>query len=149
MSALPATDTSVRRHAPGTKVLKVLVAEDHDDTRFLLRTLLERRGFAVVEATDGAEACDVAARERPDLILMDGGLPLLDGFAATRRMRDLKSLAGVPIVFLSGHAAPQQQLDARDAGCDDYVVKPFDLERLDNILNRHLRGSGRLTNEGA
>jgi CheY-like chemotaxis protein len=120
----------------------VLVAEDHEDTRLLLRTLLERRGLAVVEAADGVEACDVAARERPDLILMDGGLPLLDGIAATRRMRGLDALAGVPIVFLSGHAGPQHQLAARDAGCDDYVVKPFDVARLDNVLNRHLPPPG-------
>lgn len=121
------------------------MAEDHEDTRLLLRTLLERRGLAVVEAIDGVEACDVALRERPDLILMDGGLPLLDGVAATRRLRGLAPLSGVPIVFLSGHAGPQHQLDARAAGCDDYVVKPFDAARLDGILNRHLPGRGRRT----
>ena len=120
----------------------MLVAEDHDDTRYLLRTLLERRGHAVFEAADGVEACDVAARERPDLILMDGELPLLDGVAATRRLRGTVALAGVPIVFLSGHAGPQHQLAARDAGCDDYIVKPFNLARLDNILNRHLPPGG-------
>lgn len=127
---------------------KVLVAEDHEDTRVLLRTLLERRGLAVVEARDGVEACDVALRERPDLILMDGGLPLLDGIAATRRLRGLEPLSGVPIIFLSGHAAPQHQMEARAAGCDEYVVKPFDLARLDGVLNRHLPGRGRRTNEG-
>ncbi|HEY0170563.1 MAG TPA: response regulator [Pyrinomonadaceae bacterium] len=144
MSALLAKDSGsiLRAHAS-----KVLVAEDHEDTRVLLRTLLERRGFAVVEAGNGVEACDVALRERPDLILMDGGLPLLDGFAATRRLRGLASLSGVPIVFLSGHAGPQHQLAARAAGCDDYVVKPFDVARLDHILNRHLPGHGRWTNE--
>jgi len=126
----------------------VLVAEDHDDTRFLLRTLLERRGFAVVEATDGVEACDMAARERPDLILMDGGLPVLDGISATRRLRGLDTLSGVPIVFLSGHAGPQAQSDARAAGCDEYVVKPFDLARLDNILDRLLPARGVRGNEG-
>lgn len=135
MSAIPAKDMAARRRA---RCSKVLVAEDHEDTRVLLRTLLERRGLAVVEAADGEEACDVAVRERPDLILMDGGLPRLDGISATRRMRGLASLSGVPIVFLSGHAGPSHQLAARDAGCDDYVVKPFDLARLDFILNRHL-----------
>jgi DNA-binding response OmpR family regulator len=125
----------------------VLVAEDHDDTRYLLRTLLERRGFAVIEAADGEEACDVAERERPDLILMDGGLPVLDGVSATRRMRGLDALSDVPIVFLSGHAGPQDQSDARDAGCDEYVVKPFDLAILDNILERLLRARGERQNE--
>jgi CheY-like chemotaxis protein len=114
------------------------VAEDHEDTRDMLRTLLERRGLAVVEAGDGFEALEAAGRERPDLILMDGGLPLLDGFAATRRLRDMPALSAVPIVFLSGHAGPQHRTAALDAGCDEYVVKPFDLARLDTVLNRHL-----------
>lgn len=139
MSALLATDTSAPRRP---RLSKVLVAEDHDDTRLLLRTLLERRGLCVVEAADGVEACDVAERERPDLILMDGGLPRLDGIAATRLLRGHDALSRVPIVFLSGHAGPQDQHDAFDAGCDDYVVKPFDLARLDNILNRHLPARG-------
>ncbi|HEX6184972.1 MAG TPA: response regulator [Pyrinomonadaceae bacterium] len=146
MSSLPAMHTSASRRPGGSKVL---VAEDHDDTRLLLRTLLERRGYAVVEAADGIEACDVAARERPDLILMDGGLPLLDGVAATRRMRRLGALSRVPIVFLSGHAGPQYQVAARDAGCDDYVVKPFDIARLDNILNFHLPPGGRKRTKGS
>jgi CheY-like chemotaxis protein len=135
MSAQPTMDTSARRRG---RWFKVLVAEDHDDTRMLLRTLLERRGLTVVEASDGEEACALATRECPDLILMDGGLPRLDGISATRRLRGLDALAGVPIVFLSGHAGPQHQQDARDAGCDDYVVKPFEVGRLDDILNRHL-----------
>ena len=139
MFALPAMDTPAHHRPVGSKVL---VAEDHDDTRYLLRTLLERRGFAVVEATDGEEACDVAVRERPDLILMDSGLPILDGVSATRRMRGLDVLSGVPIVFLSGHADPQDQSAARAAGCDDYVVKPFDLARLDNVLDRLLSARG-------
>lgn len=143
MSAVLVMDSGSLRRA---RASKVLVAEDHEDTRDLLRTLLERRGLAVVEARDGVEACDVALRERPDLILMDGGLPLLDGFAATRRLRGLAPLSGVPIVFLSGHAGPQYQLDARAAGCDDYVVKPFDVARLESILNRYLQG--RRKNEG-
>jgi two-component system cell cycle response regulator DivK len=145
MSALVASDAD----APGrVRWAKVLVAEDHEDTRALLRTLLERRGLAVVEACDGFEAVDAAERERPDLILMDGGLPLLDGIAATRRLRGVPALSAVPIVFLSGHAGPQAQSAALDAGCDEYVVKPFDIARLEMVLNRHLRERGRRHCEG-
>ncbi|MET0650348.1 MAG: response regulator [Pyrinomonadaceae bacterium] len=136
MAALLVSDVFPPRRGLGAKVL---VAEDHEDTRYLLRTLLERRGFSVVEAGDGFEAVDVAERERPDLILIDGGLPRLDGIAATRRLRGLPALTAVPIVFLSGHGGQQHQAAARDAGCDDYIVKPFDFALLENVLARHLR----------
>jgi two-component system cell cycle response regulator DivK len=116
----------------------VMVAEDHADTRFLLRTLLEMRGLAVVEAENGVQAVELAESIHPDLILMDGSLPRLDGCSATRRMRGLASLSGVPIVFLSGHAGPQHQRAAHDAGCDEYMVKPLDIARLDNVLQRLL-----------
>lgn len=137
MSALPASEARVSARARGAKVL---VAEDHEDTRCLLRTILERRGYTVVEAGDGFEALEAAERERPDLILMDGGLPRLDGIAATRRLRRLPALSRVPIVFLSGHAGPQAVSEALEAGCDEYVVKPFEIARLDTVLTRHLRG---------
>lgn len=110
----------------------------------MLRVLLERRGLSVVEARDGFEAVDAAERERPDLILMDGSLPLLDGVAATRRLRGMPSLGAVPIIFLSGHAGPRHRTAALDAGCDEYVVKPFDIQRLDTVLNRHLARHGGL-----
>ncbi|HEX8188436.1 MAG TPA: response regulator [Pyrinomonadaceae bacterium] len=135
MSALLVSNAYPR---PDPRPAKVLVAEDHEDTRYLLRALLEKRGLSVVEAGDGVAAVAAAERERPDLILMDGGLPLLDGIGATRRLRGLPALAAVPIVFLSGHAGPQAQAAALEAGCDEYVVKPFDLARLDTVLNRHL-----------
>ena len=137
MSALALSDTQAQR---GARRAKVLVAEDHDDTRLMLRTLLEQRGLSVVEAGDGLEAVDAAERECPDLILMDGSLPLLDGIAATRRLRGLPALSAVPIVFISGHAGAQHRTAALDAGCDDYVVKPFDLARIDTVLSRHLPG---------
>lgn len=145
MSALLVTDASARRDAHRAKVL---VAEDHEDTRSLLRTLLEKRGLSVVEAGDGVEAVNAAERECPDLILMDGGLPLLDGVAATRRLRGLPALAAVPIVFLSGHAGSEYLSAALDAGCDDYIVKPFDLARLDRVLTRHLQRYAGRQNEG-
>jgi CheY-like chemotaxis protein len=125
--------------APGRESAPlVMVAEDHEDTRFMLRTVLERRGLSVVEAGDGEEAVSLAERETPDLILMDRSLPRLDGISAMRRMRASASLSGVPIVFVSGHAGPREQVAAREAGCDDYLVKPFDLGRLYRILERLL-----------
>ncbi len=80
----------------------VLVVDDHEDTRFLLKTILDIRGVAVLEASDGEEAIEMAERERPDLVLMDAGLPRLDGLTATRRMRECASLCRVKIIFLSG-----------------------------------------------
>ena len=105
----------------------------------MLRTILEMRcGVSVVEAENGATAIAMAERLRPDLILMDGTLPLLDGFAATRRIRALASASGVPIVFISGHAQPDSEAMALAAGCTDYLVKPFALGELERVLERHL-----------
>ena len=137
VSALLISDAEAR---PGARRVKVLVAEDHEDTRLMLRTLLEQRGLSVVEAGDGLAAVEAAVRECPDLILMDSGLPLLDGIAATRRIRGLPALSAVPIVFLSGHAGPQHREAALDSGCDDYVVKPFEFAHIDKVLSRHLPG---------
>ncbi|HEY9283172.1 MAG TPA: response regulator [Pyrinomonadaceae bacterium] len=124
---------------PAPAALLVLVVEDHEDTRLLLRTILEMRGgVSVVEAENGAAAIAMAERLRPDLILMDGTLPLLDGFAATRHIRALASASGVPIVFLSGHAQPASEAMAFAAGCTDYLVKPFALGELERVLGRHL-----------
>lgn len=145
MSALHVSDALPCRR---TRRAIVLVAEDHEDTRQLLRTLLERRGLSVVEAGDGLTALEVAECVRPDLILMDGGLPLLDGVAVTLRLRGLPALSAVPIVFLSGHAGPQAQRAAFDAGCDAYVVKPFDIAQLDTVLNRYLPVDGAAIKRG-
>lgn len=117
-----------------------LVVEDHEDTRFLLKYLLTTRGFDVAEAGNGEEAVEAAERLRPCLILMDYSLPRLDGVCAMRRMRELAALNSVPIIILSGHAEPAWQMEARNAGCDDYLIKPFDMERLDRALTRHLSG---------
>jgi two-component system, cell cycle response regulator DivK len=133
---------------PREGVPVVLVAEDHEDTRFLIKTLLNFRGLAVVEARDGVEALEVARRELPDLIMMDGGLPLIDGYAATRRLRSVAALSEVPIVFVSGHADEASQAAARAAGCDEYMTKPLDTALLDRILDRRLvRVSSRASGE--
>lgn len=116
----------------------MLVAEDHEDMRFLLRYLLEARGCRVLEAEDGERALDAALRERPDLILMDGSLPRLDGYTATRRLRETDALRKVPVVFLSGHAGSDYRHRAISAGGDDYLVKPLDTAQMDRVLARHL-----------
>lgn len=116
----------------------VLVVEDDADTRFLLRTILEMRGASVVEAINGEMAIALAENLRLNLILMDGTLPLLDGFEATRRIRELTSAREVPIVFLSGHAQPAAKDKAFAAGCTYYFIKPFDFTELSGVLERHL-----------
>ena len=119
----------------------ILVVEDHEDIRFLLRTLLEMHGASVVEADNGEMAIALVKDVHLDLILMDGSLPLLDGFEATRRIREFISTSEVPIVFLSGHAEPAAEAKAFAAGCTDYLVKPFALGDLDRVLKRHLSQS--------
>ena len=116
----------------------ILVVEDSQDTRFVLRWGLEMCGFHVVEAANGQEAVEVALRERPDLILMDIGLPLLDGLAATRAIRETKELRGVPIMAVTAYYVQGFQNSALDAGCDDYVIKPIDLDRLRERINNLL-----------
>ena len=130
-------DRADARSAPRTRPL-VLVAEDDADTRFLFTTVLRMRGCAVVEATDGEESVRLAESARPDLILMDGSMPRLDGFGATRRIRQLVRGGRVPIVFISGHAEPSFDAAAHEAGCDEYLVKPFDIERLNRLLEIYL-----------
>lgn len=118
----------------------VMVVEDHDDTRFMLRWALESSGYRVVEAADGLEAVEVARTERPDLILIDGTLPRLDGLAATRRIRQQTLMRDVPILALSGHASPDFQDEAMAAGCNALLVKPVVIqtmvERIKNLLPR-------------
>ncbi|MBA2705142.1 MAG: response regulator [Blastocatellia bacterium] len=117
----------------------MLIVEDHEDTRFMLRTVLEMRGdISVVEADNGEMAIELAQRFAPDLILIDSNLPLLDGYEATRRIRELSSTRAVPIVFLSGHAQPASEAKAFAAGCTDYLVKPYGLGKLGLVLERHL-----------
>jgi len=124
--------------AAGAPRPRVLVAEDHEDTRFMLRVFLEGRGFDVIEARNGEEALGLSESARPDLILLDGSLPHLDGVSVTSHIRARASSGRVPVVFLSGHAEPMARSAAFAAGCDDYLTKPFELDRLHSVLARHL-----------
>jgi CheY-like chemotaxis protein len=132
--------TTDATHAPARPL--VLVADDHADTRLLFRTVLEVRGFSVIEAADGEETVRTAEKLRPDLILMDCGLPRLSGVDATRRIRASAHIGQVPIIFISGHAGTTFVALAREAGCDEYLVKPFDLDQLEDLLEKY-RGAQR------
>jgi two-component system, cell cycle response regulator DivK len=117
----------------------VLVVEDHDDTRLMLRTMLETRSsIAVVEAVNGEMAIALATNVRIDLILMDTDLPLLDGYAATIRIRENTRTQEIPIVMMSGHAETAAQLKAFAAGCTEYLIKPFSLNGLNSLVSRYL-----------
>ena len=119
------------------KALKtVLVVEDFEDNRFMMRRLLEMSGYRVIEAVNGQEAVDKAYSERPDLILMDLSLPHLDGLAATRRIRQYDGLGKVPIVAVSAHDTADFHADALAAGCNEYVTKPIDFDQLERLLSR-------------
>lgn len=114
----------------------VMVVEDFEDNRFMMRRLLEMSGYRVIEAVNGQEAVEVAGRELPDVILMDLSLPLLDGLAATRRIRTQPELTKVPIVAVSAHDTADFHAEALAAGCNEYVTKPIDFDELENLLKR-------------
>lgn len=118
--------------------LTIMVVEDFEDNRFMMRRLLEMSGYHVVEAEDGQQAVEVAIRELPNLILMDLSLPLLDGLAATRRIREHPELRTVPIVAVSAHDTADFHTDALAAGCNEYVTKPIDFDQLEDLLSQLL-----------
>ena len=115
-----------------------MVVEDFEDNRFMMRRLLEMSGYRVVEAVNGEQAVEIALKERPHLILMDLSLPILDGLAATRRIRRNAELRHVPIIAVSAHDTSDFHADALAAGCNDYVTKPIDFEQLEALLKRLL-----------
>jgi two-component system cell cycle response regulator DivK len=128
----------------GSEPPTVMVVEDFEDNRFMMRRLLEMSGYRVLEAINGEEAVELAHRERPQLILMDLSLPQLDGLAATRRIRQHAELRDVPIVAVSAHDTADFHADALAAGCNDYVTKPIDFDQLEALLQRLLpKKSGR------
>ena len=114
----------------------ILVVEDHDDTREMLHLVLETWGCRVVEACNGLEAVEIAMREKPQLILMDSRLPLLDGLEATRRIRENGLRDKVKILALNGSGSPLYHAHALAAGSDDIIDKPFDFDRLRTYLFR-------------
>ena len=112
----------------------ILVVDDFDDTRLLLRTWLERKGFRVIEAENGNDAVSEAETNSPDLIIMDLEMPELDGLTATRKIRSVEKLAAVPIVAVSAYGAEQFRGAALQAGCNEYVSTPFDPAELERLI---------------
>lgn len=119
----------------------VLLVEDTEDNRQMMRRLLEMSGYRVVEAINGREAVEIASVVRPEIILMDLSLPFIDGLAATRRIRSLPGLSKVPIVAVSAHDTADFHNDALDAGCDAYITKPIDYPQLEEVVKRLVKGS--------
>jgi two-component system, cell cycle response regulator DivK len=116
----------------------ILLVEDSEDIRLLMKMILEMKGHRVVEAADGGEAIKRFLEERPQLILMDLSMPVMDGWEATRRLRQLEETRRVPIVGLSAHCHDEPRELAIRAGCDDCISKPVDEGVLDSILSRFL-----------
>ena len=109
---------------------KILLVEDNEMNRDMLSRRLERKGYEVVIAVDGQQAIDLAASVKPDLILMDMSLPIIDGWEATRRLKADALTKPIPIIALTAHAMPEDERKAREAGCNDYDTKPIELPRL-------------------
>lgn len=118
----------------------ILVVDDYDEVRLVTRRALESFGYRVVEAANGAEAVRVAQSETPDLILLDLSMPAMDGFATIHQLRKLLGLRDVPVIALSGHAAPEIREDALAAGCREFMTKPVHMNKLRLAVERHLAG---------
>lgn len=112
----------------------ILIVDDFDDTRLLLRTWLQKKGFRVVEAENGNRAVAEAQSNHPDLIIMDVEMPELDGLAATRKIRKLVDFQAVPILAVSAYDADQYREHALAAGCDEYVATPFEPDELERLI---------------
>ena len=109
---------------------RILVVEDQEDNRRIIRDLLAHAGFKVIEVGDGEKALTAAATDHPDIILMDIQLPLLDGYEATRRIKADPALRHIPIIVVTSYALSGDEAMARAAGCDAYMAKPFSPKAL-------------------
>jgi CheY-like chemotaxis protein len=117
----------------------IMVAEDFDDTRAMLRRALQGNGYRVVEAANGLEAVELVRRGCPDLVLMDLNMPVMDGLEATERIRECRELCkDVVILAITAHDTYGMKEAALESGCDGYITKPIDFDRLETILNRLL-----------
>jgi CheY-like chemotaxis protein len=120
-------------------VIKILYVEDNDDNVYMLKMRLELVGdFEVLAAEDGEKGCEIALRERPDIILMDLEMPVIDGWEATRRLKGDPQTHDIPVIALSAHALAGERERAIAAGCDEFDTKPIEFERLVATVRRLL-----------
>jgi CheY-like chemotaxis protein len=125
----------------GNSMKKILLVEDNEMNRDMLSRRLVRNGFEVIMAVDGEQGIVMAQSERPDLILMDMSLPIVDGWEATRRVRASAASSAIPIIALTAHAMSGDREKAIEAGCDDYDTKPIEMPRLLEKINALLARS--------
>ena len=121
---------------------KILLVEDNEMNRDMLSRRLIRNGYEVTIAVDGQQGADMALSEKPDLILMDMSLPVIDGWEATRRIKATTELRKIPIIALTAHAMATDRDKALEAGCDDYDTKPIELQRLIGKIKTLLAAAG-------
>jgi CheY-like chemotaxis protein len=123
---------------------KILLVEDNEMNRDMLGRRLQRRGYQVIIAVDGAEGVAMAQRDAPDVILMDMSLPVIDGWEATRRLKSAPETQAIPIIALTAHAMSGDREKAIEAGCDDYDTKPVEFTRLLAKIEAFLSGKAAL-----
>ena len=120
-------------------MIKILYVEDNDDNVYMLKMRLELLGdFEVLAAEDGEKGCEIALRERPDIILMDLEMPVIDGWEATRRLKGNPQTHDIPVIALSAHALAGEREKAMAAGCDEFDTKPIEFDRLVATVRRLL-----------
>jgi CheY-like chemotaxis protein len=116
----------------------VLIADDFEEHRLLMRQVIEKRGHRVVEAADGQETIDIAHRERPHLILLDLALPTLDGLSVARKLREMENMRSTVIIAVTAYDTYGVREAAIEAGCNEYLAKPVELEELATMMERML-----------
>ena len=127
-------------NSSGAREQTIMVVDDSEDIRELMRVYLTHLGYRVIEAANGIEAVEAVSKECPALILMDISMPILDGLEATRMIRRMGEVCGVVIIAFTALHSGGSRSRAMDAGCDDYVQKSISLEQLSNLLDQHLHG---------
>ena len=122
-------------------ITSILIVEDSEDNREILRYLLRASGYGVLEAANGKQAVELCRDKHPDLILMDLSMPVLDGYGAAQQIRQLDELNKIPIIAVSAHATLDYRAKAYAVGFNDYLTKPIDFAHLETVLHRYLNAA--------